>query len=134
MRLTEFQYQEILSRQGRPPRPAPKDIRERDIHDDIIEYCNSRFPRWKFIHSRTDKRTRCAIGAPDFVVFLPRHRFLVLEVKRVGGKPTPEQRNFAAEMAKLGTTVHFVESVREFLLAAESEMNVGQPVSNLPPA
>lgn len=88
--------------------------RELDLHDQIIRYCNAQWPKWKYIHARTDKRSTIAAGCQDFTIFAP-GRVLCIEVKRPGGKLDPDQQGWAKEMQMLGHTVHTVRSMDEFI-------------------
>lgn len=96
---------------GKKPRPL-----EKKLHTEIIEHCNAQWPKWKFIHSRMDQPTQNEKGVPDFVIALPGNRVAFIEAKRIGEKVSPAQRDWHAEMAKLGHTVHVVHTMEEFLL------------------
>ena len=94
------------------PNPATK---EGDLHDKIIEHCNRQFPRWKYIHSRMDKRSTIAVGAQDFTIFMPDGKILCIECKAKGGKLDDDQLIWRKEMEMLGHTVNVVWSFDEFL-------------------
>lgn len=93
--------------------------KESDLHDEIIKFCNSEWPRLKYVHSQMNKKTTVGIGVPDFVIALPRGNTLYCECKRKGSKPTTEQLGWAKEMSMLGHTVHFVWSFQEFMSIVE---------------
>lgn len=88
--------------------------RETALHCEIITYCNAQWPRWKYVHARTDQRSTIAIGCQDFTIFAP-HGIFLIECKRVGGKLSLEQLSWAAEMRQLGYAVHVIETFAEFL-------------------
>ena len=88
---------------------------ERKLHDQIMWHCDNQWPRWKYIHARMDKRSTIAVGAPDFVIFLPVSRTLCVECKKKGAKPTTEQLGWHKEMQMLGHKVHVISSIESFL-------------------
>jgi hypothetical protein len=117
--------QQFLDMQRRVSKPTPaigreikgKIERELKLHDDIIRYCNAQWPRWKYIHARTDQRPTIAVGCQDFTIFAP-GRVLCIECKRADGKPDHDQLIWHKEMEMLGHTVHIVRSLSEFLEVA----------------
>lgn len=88
---------------------------ERELHDQIVSYCNNQWPKWKFIHARMDKPSGIEEGAQDFTIFMPNKQVLCIECKSKGKKPDEKQRDWAFEMHRLGHTVHCVRSFEEFL-------------------
>ena len=84
------------------------------LHQQIMDFCNSQWPRWKFIHSRTDQKSTVEIGSHDFTIFLPSGRWLLIECKAKHGKLSPGQRVWAYELAALGHVVYVVYSLGEF--------------------
>ncbi len=126
---TEAGHGAILRRKGVVIDPMQCDVtastlvegvtKERELHDEIIRYCDSQWPRWKYIHARMDKRSTIAVGAPDFVIFTPGNaemhpRVFAIECKRAGQKPTPEQLAWHKEIEMLGHKVHVIYSLAEF--------------------
>lgn len=98
--------------------PSTKDAREvgkGGLHEQIMRWCDQQWPPWKYIHSRTDRKSTVALGSPDFVIFAPASRTLCLECKQPGRKRTPEQLGFALQMEKLGHKVWLVTTMQEFL-------------------
>ncbi len=69
--------------------------KEREIQEDIESFLKSKMPRCWWARSRMDKPTTNRVGVPDFTVCY-NSRFIGIEVKRPGKKPTHEQR---AELA-----------------------------------
>jgi hypothetical protein len=123
----------MLARLARP-NPDPEPPLEKDLHRQIMDHCDKQWPRWKYIHSRTDKPTRNEIGVADFVIALSNHRIRFIEVKRPGQKPSLAQASWHAEMAKLGHKVHVIHSFAEFLHAIENTKHpLGHDMSNPPP-
>lgn len=85
------------------------------LHAQIMRWCDSQWPRWKYIHSRTDKRSTVDPGVPDFAVFGPYPRCIVVECKSKSGKLSTDQQNWIAEMKMIGWTVNVVWNLEEFL-------------------
>lgn len=112
---TEFQALKARVENGqRGPKGKPRPL-ERKLHEEIIEFCNNQWPRWKFIHSRMDQPTCNEKGVPDFVILLPKNRVALIEAKRIGEKVSPAQRDWHAEALRLGHTVFVVHTMEEFL-------------------
>jgi len=94
---------------------------ELKLHDDIIAFCNSQSPRWKYIHARTDQKSTIAKGACDFVIFLPNGRFVCIECKSRTGKWSTDQLAWKMEMERIGHTVHECRSMQEFFAIVNHE-------------
>lgn len=88
---------------------------EGSLHERIIAYCDSQWPRWKYIHARMDVPSTLAVGAQDFTLFLPHGRTVCIECKKPGGKLDTAQRDWGHEMGRLGHTVFIVTTWDEFL-------------------
>lgn len=130
MRLTTVQYQELLARtqrnRVREPSPSSGEAKEMDLHQKIINYCDSQWPRWKYIRARSDRASTIAVGSQDFTVFLPDGRVLCIECKARGGKLSEDQIIWAKEMEMLGHAVHLVRSMDEFLqLINQNKKRIG---------
>jgi len=93
----------------------PTQDRESKLHKDILGWCDSQWPRWKYIHSRTDKKATTQVGTPDFVIFGPQPVVLIIECKKAGGKLSEAQIIFIKEMEMLGWKVEVVFSYEQFL-------------------
>jgi hypothetical protein len=127
MGIPTHQYIEMAARLKRRPTPvagqvsAPTDavVREIALHESIMAYCDSQWPKWKYIRARSDRESTIAVGCQDFTIFLPGGRILLMECKSKTGKLSPAQRNWAHEMNALGHTVHEVRSFDEFLTLIE---------------
>ena len=98
---------------GRTTNAAPVD-REAKLHQDIMDWCDSQWPRWKFIHSRMDMKSTIGKGVNDFTVFGQFPLCILVECKKKDGKLDDDQRNWAHELKLLGWTVHVVRSIEEF--------------------
>jgi hypothetical protein len=127
MRISTADYQAILARQmakGRntvagddakptkqlkPPKPS-----EKDLHNAILAYCDSQWPRWKVVYARRDKPSTIPVGCQDMTIFASNGFVYCLELKTETGKQSKEQRDWAAEMQMLGMTVHVVRSMEQF--------------------
>ena len=115
--ISQFQLEQMQARLALNRHEAvPPPELEKDLHAEIMLYCDRQWPRWLYIHARTDKRTTNAPGVPDLPIFLPGGRVLLIEVKRPGQKVSPTQLAWHAEAAKLGHEVHIVHSMDEFKL------------------
>ena len=94
--------------------PANREVGKGGLHEQIINHCNAQWPRWKFIHARTDRRSTIAVGCQDFTIFMP-GGVLCVECKKVGGKLSAEQLAWEMEMMGLGHVVYVVETLEQFL-------------------
>lgn len=112
--MTERVERNKLRAPASPADPCQRETGADGLHAQIMKWCDSQWPRWKYIHSRTDKRSTVDLGAPDFVIFAP-SRCIVVEAKAKGGKLSREQLNWIAEMKQLGWTVNVVWNVEEFM-------------------
>ena len=101
------------------PEAASRETGKGGLHEQIMDYCNAQWPRWRYIHSRTDQKSTVAVGAPDFVLFLPGGRTVLIECKAKGGKFSNEQLAWAKELSVLGHGVHVVFSLEEFKRVVE---------------
>jgi len=107
---------------ARKPKPVSKGKpvdRESDLHESIMSYCNSQWPRWKFRHARMDRATTETLGTEDFTIFLPRNITLHFECKKKGGKLTDDQQIWRKELSMLGHEVHVIQSFEDFLNVIE---------------
>jgi len=117
--ISTAQFQEMLARSerysGRLPKPSEPVEKEATLHRQIMDWCNGQWPRWKFIHARTDQRSTIQIGSHDLTVFGPFPKCLLIECKTKTGKLSEDQLIWKAEMSQLGWTVEVVRSMGEFL-------------------
>ena len=90
------------------------------LHNKIIEYCNSKWPRWVYLHANPAAKSTIRKGAADFTIFLPPGRFILIECKARDGKLSKDQLIFIKEMEMVGTKVHVVDSFEGFLNAIRS--------------
>ena len=95
--------------------PAVKDGPERAIHDQIE--ATLKFKRYFYIHSRMDRATTNQLGTPDFIIAAPDGRTFWIEVKRKGGKLTPDQSITRHILLALGHKYAVVYSYQDFLEA-----------------
>lgn len=118
MPISQAEYIAMLQRTQKPSRDhlftGDGVERESKLHDQIIAHCNSRWPRWKYIHARMDKRSTVAVGSQDFTIFLPNGRTVCIECKKKGEKPDADQLAWHKEMEMLGHVVHVVYSEEQF--------------------
>jgi hypothetical protein len=91
---------------------AEKEVR---LHERIMEWCSSQWPRWLYIHARTDMASTIQIGAPDFVIIAPGGRIFFVECKSATGKQTTDQLAWMALAQNLGHKYYLVRSFEEFL-------------------
>jgi len=95
--------------------PANREVGKGGLHEQIINHCNAQWPRWKFIHSRTDRRSTVEVGSQDFTIFMPGGKLLCVECKAKDKKLTSEQMAWWKEMDMLEHRVHLVYSLDEFI-------------------
>lgn len=116
--ITHAQYLEMLTRVGQ------SEIRQQDgdgvpleapLHKAIMDWCDSQWPRWRYVHARMDKRSTTGNGVADFVIFGPYPACFVVECKTRTGKLSEDQMCWIEEMRLLGWVVHVVRSFKEFL-------------------
>jgi len=108
-----------LSKSRSHPGAAERETGKGGLHEQIMDYCNAQWPRWKFIHSRTDQKSTVAVGSHDFTIFLPGGRTVLIECKAKGGKLSNEQLAWAKELSLLGHGVNVVFSLEEFKRVVE---------------
>ena len=89
---------------------------ESKLHEQIIQWCNSQWPRCKYVTARMDKPSTLPVGCADFIIFLGGGKCLVVECKKKGGKLDADQLAWKKEMEMLGWPVHVIRSMDEFLL------------------
>lgn len=82
-----------------------------------MDHCDQQWPRWKYIHSRTDKPTRNEAGVPDFFIALPDTKGIFVECKRPGHKLSAAQLQWYAELKKLRWPVYIVTDYQGYLTA-----------------
>lgn len=120
--MTQLEYDLYLSKNNslKWARVLNSESTEREtgkggLHEMIVHWCNSQWPRVKFISARTDQRSTIAVGAHDFTLYLPKGRVLNVECKARGGKLSIEQQAWIRELQMLGHEVQVVWSFDEFL-------------------
>lgn len=87
---------------------------EMELHKQIMAFCDSQFPRWRYIRARSDKRSTIGNGVQDFTIFLPNGKTLLIEAKARNEKLKPDQLAWKLELERLGHTVHCVRNFDEF--------------------
>lgn len=92
-----------------------REVGKGGLHEQIIRWCDNQWPKWKYIHARCDRKSTIDLGAPDFVIFCPNGRLLVIECKMPGKKRTPEQLAWALQLEMLGHACELVTTMEEFL-------------------
>jgi len=95
--------------------PAERETGKDGLHAQIIDHCENQWPRWKYRHARTDKKTTEEEGVEDFTIFMPNNQTIHVECKARKEKPSAKQLIWAAELRALGHTVYFVWSFDDFL-------------------
>lgn len=102
-----------------PPKQAAliptEDELESVLHDQIVAWTRRQWPVVPFIHARMDKRSTIGNGAPDFTLFLPGGRTLLVECKSKDGQLSDEQKLFSANAQAVGHKVHLVRGYDAFL-------------------
>lgn len=129
MPVTPEQYRDMLvrldknrGRESEQPRlleAAENEVGHGGLQEEIANYCNRQWPRWKFVQARADKRSTIAEGCQDFTIFASHGRTFLIECKAKDGKLSEAQRNWHKEMEMLSHTVFVVRSLEEFKLLVE---------------
>lgn len=86
---------------------------ESKLHEQIWNYCNAK--GWAVYHSRMDKKTTCAEGTPDFIIFMEGPKTAVVEAKARKEKPKPKQLGWEKHLKMLGHHHAFVWNFEQFL-------------------
>lgn len=95
--------------------PALRETGKGGLHEQIMDYCDARWPKWVYVHSRTDQPSSVSVGLPDFVIALPNGKTLWLECKAKGGKLTTEQLAWKLKLEMLKQHYACVYSFQEFV-------------------
>ena len=66
-----------------------------------------------FVNPRADQKSTIAEGHPDYTIFLPHGRLLMIEMKVAGGRLSPEQIARIAELRGFGHLVEVAWSADE---------------------
>ena len=128
MRLSQAEYLQVEARLNSKRKPVaasgqPEPVeREVKLHESIMKHCAAQWPRWKYRHARTDKRTTEEVGTEDFTIFLPGGVTLHLECKARGGKQSPEQLAWAKQLEMLEHRLYVVTSFDKFLEIVRKEL------------
>jgi len=90
------------------------------LHNKILEYCDSQWPRWKYIHANPSTKSTIGVGVHDITIFMTGNfdkqpRVLCVECKTRTGKLSVEQLAWDYEMQLVGFKVHVIRSFEEFL-------------------
>ena len=94
--------------------PAAVD-KESKLFEAVDAFCKAQWPNWVQVYARTDKKSTLPVGCHDRTIFGPYPKVLLIEGKKKGGKPSPEQLIWKEMLRMLGWTVHIVDSVEQFL-------------------
>lgn len=129
-RFSQLDVDRINARNSKKPQvfndPMAYLGKESDLHDQIEAELKRR--RWHYVHSRTDRKTTQAKGCPDFIIAAPGRSIYQgggfdtclattywIEVKKKGGKLSPEQNVVRHVLTALGHNHAVVYSFQEFL-------------------
>lgn len=121
MNISQHEYEMLLAKTRRHTAAIVEKANrhgvdlEGKLHNQIAQWCDSQWPRWKYRHARMDKRTTEEEGVEDFTIFAPNGRTIHVECKAKGRKLSEEQTIWKHELARLGHEVHVVYSMEEFL-------------------
>ncbi len=99
---------------------------EAELHEQIIDYCNSQWPKWKVIRARMDKKSTLGKGVHDMTVFYP-GGVLCVEAKTRTGKVSEDQRDWNFDMMRIGHSVCVIKSFEEFLNLVANQTTTKQP-------
>jgi hypothetical protein len=84
-----------------PPAPKRRTQLERDLHKDVFNELNRRRPKVWCVDSRMDRPTTQRKGVPDFLCCV-NGKFLAIELKRPGERPTDDQQRELNEVTLSG--------------------------------
>lgn len=125
MNISPLEYEVMLARvnanRRRPEYPsaatgaAEGEDRESGVRKQITAWCDAQWPKWVPMGARTDKPSTLPVGAQDLAIFGPFPTCILVDTKSKSGKPSPDQRIWAARLRALGWTVHFVKKMEVFL-------------------
>ncbi len=111
---SSFDYLNYEARHKKPVASQSEGVDDESrLHQQIMDYCDAQWPRWKYIRCRMDKRSTIAKGAQDFTIFAP-GRVLCVECKARNEKPTSDQQIWHKEMEMVGHSVYVVLSFDDF--------------------
>ena len=111
---SSLDYLNYEARHNKPAALSSEGIdNESKLHQQIMDFCDAQWPRWKYIRCRMDKRSTIAKGAQDFTIFAP-GRVLCVECKARNEKPTKDQQIWHKEMEMVGHAVYVVWSFDDF--------------------
>lgn len=95
---------------------AERETGKGGLHQQVLAYCDSKWPRWMVIYARTDKPSTLPVGSPDLTILLPNGKLLLVELKAKGKKPTTDQMAWHIQAKMIGHKVHVVRSLDELKL------------------
>jgi hypothetical protein len=89
-----------------------------------------------FVNPRPDQKSTIAEGHPDYTIFLPHGRLLMLEMKVPGGRLSPQQIARIEELRAIGHRVEIAWSADAAwkITLAEYEKALGPGTSEVRPA
>lgn len=127
MRMSRLEFEAHQARIASQRKPTTRldkhadgDIRESDLHADILNECKRR--GWIAFHGSMAHKTFRTKGEADFCCLADGGRVLFVECKTSTGKLSPEQQGIMAWMSKLGHTFHVVRSFSDFLRICEEAL------------
>lgn len=97
---------------------------EREEHKLFRAWCD--LNNYRYRHDRTDKRTSCAKGWPDFTLFMAPARTLFLEFKRPDGRFSPEQLAMIEGLRRDGFTVLVPQNALQAITGTREWMAMSQ--------
>lgn len=100
--------------QEEPEDACIREIGKGGLHEQIMKHCDAQWPRWKYVHHRTDKASGIQEGCPDFTIALPNSRVIWVEAKARGKKLLPKQRDWKHELEMLKQHYALVFSMSDF--------------------
>lgn len=86
---------------------------ESELHNQVLEYCKSR--GWLVFHGSMAHKTKRTPGEPDIVLIANDGRVFFVELKKKNGKESPAQIGVRLQAEKLGTKIHVVKSIEQFI-------------------
>lgn len=111
--ISQAEYLTMLARTSKAaPQSPAHDAPESELHDKILNYCESR--GWICFHGSMAHRSRRTCGEPDCTILADKSRVFFVELKSKAGKLRPEQLTLSVWAEKLGHKIHCCRSMEDF--------------------
>lgn len=131
--MSAANYQKLLKSKKRGPakirfNSASGNVLEKEVQKSILDYLSlNQIFHWKVNNVGIKKENGSfiptgLIGISDILGILPGGKFLAIEVKRPGGKPTPAQLEFIKNINDNGGLAFWTDSLDDVMEVIEKEL------------